>query len=1015
MNEELKIIIKAEVDKALADIKKVNKELDEVKNTSSKSGKSMNDAMKSIAKGAAVAAGAIAAITTAMVALGKSSIEVQKEFSKLNAAFLAAGSSTEQAKQTYIDLYRFMGDTGAATEAAQSLSKLTTNEKQLSEWTKILQGTYASFGSTLPVESLAEAINHTAQLGEVQGTLADALEWMGVSVDAFNASLANTVSLEEREALIRNTLNGLYMNAANIYEHNNQALLANAESQARLDAALAEAGAIILPLITALNNLAATLLSILKPAFETIVVVVVAFVQYIAAAIQWISSFFSIFKKGGSSASSAVNTTKAISSGISAAGQSAKAATGGVGGLNKALDNAADSAKELKRQVMGFDELNIVRDETAIETPEIDTGGVSGGGGGGIDIGDLGLGDLSSLEFDIPGIDDFQEKVDAVKEKLEGLAALAAIVGAAFLAWKLTDILSDTELLKGKFQDVAGKVMAVAGVLLTVKGYTDAWANGVDWGNLAEMIAGVGLAIGGVALAFGTATAAFTSVVAGVALFIVALKDIIENGTSAQNIILLVSGAILALTPIVLAFNAVLAANPIGLIVVAVAALVAGLAALTIAFLNQEPAIKSVDDAFASLQEAMEKTAEAENAYINAVDNAESALSRLQAAEEAAGMSGEELYKQVKNGTLTYQDMNDTQKELYKAFLNNEKAQQELAKATEEYEKAKKAETIASKEHQLALAKESGEYDKFKKSVIEAYEEGSLSAEEARDLIEKAMSEMSDASQETFMEDIPEDIKEGMDPHKYESAATKLKKWFENTWSNIKDFFKDAGSFFKEKFSNAWKEVENAWKNAGNWFKDTWNKVKNAFSETKNWFKSTFQEAWKNVQNVFSNWSSFFSGLWNKIKSTFSTLGSSIANAIGSSVKSGINGVISMIESTINSAINLINGAIGLINKIPGVSVNTISRLSLPRLAKGGIVDSATIAMIGEAGKEAVLPLENNTQWMDKLAEKIAGMNNTQAPTRIILKVGERELGYATIDSINKITKQTGGLQLQLI
>ena len=1007
MNEELKIIIRAEVEKALGDIKKVNKELDNVKNTSSKSGKSMNDAMKSIAKGATVAIGAIGALTTAMVALGKSSIEVQKEFSKLNAAFLAAGSSVEQAKQTYTDLYRFMGDTGAATEAAQSLAQLTTNEKNLNEWTKILQGTYATFGSTISTESLAEAINHTAQLGEVQGTLADALEWVGISVDAFNASLAKTTSLEEREALIRNTLNGLYMNAANIYEYNNQALLANAESQARLDMALAEAGQIILPLITALNNLAATLLTTLKPAFEVIVAVVVAFVQIIAAAIQWISSFFSIFKKGGSSASSAVDTTKAISSGIKAAGTSAKSASGGVGGLNKALDKAADSAKELKRQVMGFDELNIVRDETAIETPEIDTGG-AGGGGGGIDMGDLGLGDLSNLDFNIPGIDEFQKKVDAIKERIESLVPLVLSVAAGLAAWKILDVLTDPAINIGKaFAEIAGKALIIGGALLTIKGYSDGWVNGVGWGELLTTLAGVAAVIAGLQLAYGSLAASIGTASAGIALMVLGVKDFIDNGMTLQNTILIIGGAI--------AVAVGLATAGLSVVISLIVAAVAAVAAFTAAILLQEPAIKSVDDAFASLEEAMANTAAAENAYINAIDGAESALNRLKEAEEAAGMSGEDLYKQVKNGTLTYKDMDATQRALYKAYLDNEKAQQELAKATEEYEKAKKAETIASKEHQLALAKESGEYDKFKKSVIEAYEEGSLSAEEARDLIEKAMSEMSDASQETFMEDIPGDIKEGMDPHKYESAATKLKKWFQNTWDNIKGFFKDAGSFFKEKFSNAWKEVENAWKNAGDWFKDTWNKVKNAFSETKNWFKSTFQDAWKNVQNVFSNWGSFFSGLWDKIKSTFSNLGTNIANAIGGAVKSGINGVISMIENTINSAINLINGAIGLVNKIPGVSVGTIGRLSLPRLAKGGIVDSATIAMIGEAGKEAVLPLENNTQWMDKLAEKIAGMNNNSTPTRIILKVGERELGMATIDSINKITKQTGGLQLQLI
>jgi hypothetical protein len=81
-------------------------------------------------------------------------------------------------------------------------------------------------------------------------------------------------------------------------------------------------------------------------------------------------------------------------------------------------------------------------------------------------------------------------------------------------------------------------------------------------------------------------------------------------------------------------------------------------------------------------------------------------------------------------------------------------------------------------------------------------------------------------------------------------------------------------------------------------------------------------------------------------------------------------------------------------------------------LATGGIATRSVLANIGENGREAVLPLDNNTGWMDKLADRIASRNGT--PTKIVLKVGERELGWATINGINQITKQTGELQLVL-
>ena len=154
-------------------------------------------------------------------------------------------------------------------------------------------------------------------------------------------------------------------------------------------------------------------------------------------------------------------------------------------------------------------------------------------------------------------------------------------------------------------------------------------------------------------------------------------------------------------------------------------------------------------------------------------------------------------------------------------------------------------------------------------------------------------------------------------------------------------------------------------------FNNLWSGIKNTFSAVPTWFKTTFTNAWNNVKQVFSSWGQFFKGLWDKIKSTFSSLGSSIANAISGAVKSGINGVINMIQNTINRAIDLINGAINLINKLPAVNVSKISRLSLPRLAKGGIVDDPTLAEVGESGREAIIPLENNKGWIRELAAEL--------------------------------------------
>ena len=186
-------------------------------------------------------------------------------------------------------------------------------------------------------------------------------------------------------------------------------------------------------------------------------------------------------------------------------------------------------------------------------------------------------------------------------------------------------------------------------------------------------------------------------------------------------------------------------------------------------------------------------------------------------------------------------------------------------------------------------------------------------------------------------------------------AAIKCWDWIKQTWEKVASWFN-----------------ENVIKPIGNFFSGLWTSIKNTFGSVKTWFKDTFTSAWTAIKNVFSSWGSFFGNLWTQIKDKFSAIGTNIANAISSSVKSGINGVISSIERIINTGVSLINGAIGIINTIPGVNIGKLSNLNLPRLARGGIVDEPTVAQIGEDGAEAVVPLERNTGWIDRLSEKVA-------------------------------------------
>ena len=146
--------------------------------------------------------------------------------------------------------------------------------------------------------------------------------------------------------------------------------------------------------------------------------------------------------------------------------------------------------------------------------------------------------------------------------------------------------------------------------------------------------------------------------------------------------------------------------------------------------------------------------------------------------------------------------------------------------------------------------------------------------------------------------------------------------------------------------AGAWTEAETAASGA-------WDSIKQGASDT--------------VDNV----GKVFSGMWDSVKKTVSEAGSKIGETLGDTIKEGINGVLEFVEDGINNIPDAINGAIDLINNLPGVDISPLDRIKLPRLAQGGVVNKPTIAQIGESGKEAIIPLERNKQGLRDIAQAI--------------------------------------------
>ena len=230
--------------------------------------KKIGGVAKTVASGIGIAG---AAIGGAFIVAVEGTREYRQQMGLLDSAFQTSGLSSEAAKDTYSELNAVLGDTGQAVEASQHLAKIADNESELSELTHTLTGVYATFGESLPLEGLAEGINHSAKLGEVQGSLADALEWSGTTVDDFNAQLALCSSEEERQKLITDKLKETYGEAANQYKATNGEIMASRQAQERLTDAMAEVGRVGEPVMTAIKNAIASMAETAVPVIESMI------------------------------------------------------------------------------------------------------------------------------------------------------------------------------------------------------------------------------------------------------------------------------------------------------------------------------------------------------------------------------------------------------------------------------------------------------------------------------------------------------------------------------------------------------------------------------------------------------------------------------------------------------------------------------------------------------------------------------------------------------------------------
>lgn len=253
---------------------------------------------------------------------------------------------------------------------------------------------------------------------------------------------------------------------------------------------------------------------------------------------------------------------------------------------------------------------------------------------------------------------------------------------------------------------------------------------------------------------------------------------------------------------------------------------------------------------------------------------------------------------------------------------------------------------------------------------------------------------------------------------------TPIGSWFGQRWADVTSALANIGAWFTDMFQKAWTGLTNIFSKLGSWFGERWNDVTSVLANVSSWFGNMFTSAYNAVKNAFSSIGGFFSGVWSTVQSIFVNAGQKVGSAVGGAFRSAVNGVLGTIENVVNGFIGMINGVIGMINKIPGVSLGGIGYVSLPRLARGGIVDSPTIAMIGEAGKEAVVPLEN-TGFIQTLGRVVSSaVVNAMAGVSpqggfsgdgdIVIQIAGHEFGRVAIQEINKEHERAGQTLLKI-
>lgn len=189
---------------------------------------------------------------------------------KMNGSAEAFGYSVDFAREKYEDFYSYLADDQMATNAITNLMGLQVETETVTNLADAAIGVWTAYGDSIPIESLTESMNETAQVGQVTGVLADALNWAGIEEDDFNQKLQSLTTTQERADAIADTLNDTYGTSKDTYDDLTESVRDANTAEVELKDAQSELGEAVEPLDTAFKELQTGALSLITPLVKTV-------------------------------------------------------------------------------------------------------------------------------------------------------------------------------------------------------------------------------------------------------------------------------------------------------------------------------------------------------------------------------------------------------------------------------------------------------------------------------------------------------------------------------------------------------------------------------------------------------------------------------------------------------------------------------------------------------------------------------------------------------------------------